>query len=64
LTVMIEDPRDVERRRLLGIEDPDTPTRDDLATVLEEVSPSFSLLSSQWDTRKLIGRILAIWPVC
>jgi hypothetical protein len=61
---MIEDPREVERRRLLGIEDPDTPTRDDLATALEEVSPSFSLLSSQWDTNKLIGRILAIWSMC
>jgi len=38
---MIEDPREVERRRLLGIEDADTPTREDLAAVLEEVSPSF-----------------------
>ncbi|KAB1221599.1 hypothetical protein CJ030_MR2G006847 [Morella rubra] len=36
LTVMIEDPREVERRRLLGIEDPDAPTRDDLAAALEE----------------------------
>ncbi|GAV75048.1 hypothetical protein CFOL_v3_18528 [Cephalotus follicularis] len=38
LTVMIEDPREVERRRLLGIEDPDTPTRDDLVAVLEQVN--------------------------
>ncbi|KAL5545164.1 hypothetical protein UlMin_008948 [Ulmus minor] len=38
LTVMIEDPRDVERRRLLGIEELDGPTRDDLATALEEVN--------------------------
>jgi hypothetical protein len=45
---MIEDPREVERRRLLGIEDPDTPTRDDLGAALEEVSPSFSLLSAHW----------------
>lgn len=36
---MIEDPREVERRRLLGIEDPDAPTRDDLAAALEEVCP-------------------------
>uniref|UniRef100_A0A2N9F6U7 Uncharacterized protein n=1 Tax=Fagus sylvatica TaxID=28930 RepID=A0A2N9F6U7_FAGSY len=36
LTIMIEDPREVERRRLLGIEDVDTPTREDLAAVLEE----------------------------
>lgn len=41
LTIMIEDPRDVERKRLLGIEDLDGPTRDDLVTALEEVSFSF-----------------------
>lgn len=35
---MIEDPREVERRRLLGIEDADAPTRDDLAAALEEVT--------------------------
>lgn len=38
LTVMIEDPREVERKRLIGIDDADTPTRDDLAAVLEEVN--------------------------
>ncbi|EXB56457.1 hypothetical protein L484_009883 [Morus notabilis] len=39
LTIAIEDPRDVERRRLLGIEDQDdAPTRDDLAAALEEVN--------------------------
>ncbi|XP_023544733.1 protein CHLOROPLAST ENHANCING STRESS TOLERANCE, chloroplastic isoform X2 [Cucurbita pepo subsp. pepo] len=38
LTVMIEDPREVERRRLLGIDDEDAPTRDDLAITLEEVN--------------------------
>jgi hypothetical protein len=37
---MIEDPREVERRRLLGIDDADTPTRDDLAEALEQVNPS------------------------
>ncbi|CAJ2636127.1 unnamed protein product [Trifolium pratense] len=37
LTIMIEDPRDVERKRLLGIED-DGPTRDDLVAALEEVN--------------------------
>lgn len=42
LTILIEDPRDVERRRLLGIEDQyDAPTRDDLAAALEEVSLPF-----------------------
>lgn len=35
---MIEDPRDVERKRLLGIEDLDAPTREDLVAALEEVS--------------------------
>ncbi|KAJ9168458.1 hypothetical protein P3X46_019979 [Hevea brasiliensis] len=38
LTIMIEDPREVERRRLLGIEDPDAPTRDELAEALEQVN--------------------------
>ncbi|XP_043701560.1 ycf3-interacting protein 1, chloroplastic [Telopea speciosissima] len=38
LTVMIEDPREVERRRLLGIEDSDAPTRDDLVAALEDVN--------------------------
>ncbi|PRQ30192.1 hypothetical protein RchiOBHm_Chr5g0021891 [Rosa chinensis] len=38
LTVAIEDIREVERRRLIGIEDPDAPTREDLAAVLEEVN--------------------------
>ncbi|XP_062012227.1 ycf3-interacting protein 1, chloroplastic-like [Rosa rugosa] len=37
LTIAIEDIREVERRRLLGIEDPDAPTREELAAVLEEV---------------------------
>ncbi|KAL5732062.1 Ycf3-interacting protein 1 [Ranunculus cassubicifolius] len=37
LTIMIEDPREVERRRLLGIDDPDTPTRDELAAALDDV---------------------------
>lgn len=38
---MIEDPRDVERKRLLGIDDENAPTRDDLADALEEVSADF-----------------------
>lgn len=50
---MIEDPREVERRRLLGIEDADTPTREDLAAVLEEVSPSFLFSSLLWLVRIL-----------
>lgn len=38
LTIMIEDPRDVERRRLLGIDDENAPTRDDLADALVQVN--------------------------
>lgn len=37
---MIEDPRDVERKRLLGIEDPDDVTREDLVAALEDVCAS------------------------
>ncbi|CAN1225811.1 Ycf3-interacting protein 1, chloroplastic [Linum grandiflorum] len=37
LTISIEDPREVERRKLFGIEDPDAPTREDLAEALELV---------------------------
>lgn len=42
LTIMIEDPRDVERRRLLGIDDENAPTRDDLADALVQVSSPLS----------------------
>ncbi|KAL7089790.1 hypothetical protein ACP275_13G204700 [Erythranthe tilingii] len=38
LTIMIEDPRDVERRRLLGIDDENAPSRDDLAAALVQVN--------------------------
>ncbi|XP_059301499.1 ycf3-interacting protein 1, chloroplastic isoform X1 [Lycium ferocissimum] len=38
LTIMIEDPRDVERKRLLGIDDENAPTRDELAACLEEIN--------------------------
>jgi hypothetical protein len=41
LTIMIEDPRDIERKRTLGIEDPDEITRDDLADALAEVHHRF-----------------------
>ena len=34
---MIEDPREVERKRLLGIEDSDGPTKEELADFLVEV---------------------------
>ncbi|KAF6136678.1 hypothetical protein GIB67_016134 [Kingdonia uniflora] len=38
LTMMIEDPRELERRRLLGIEDPNAPTREELAAALDDVN--------------------------
>ncbi|CAH8307191.1 unnamed protein product [Eruca vesicaria subsp. sativa] len=38
LTIMIEDPRELEKRRLLGIEDADAPSREDLAEALEQVN--------------------------
>ncbi|KAG2261990.1 hypothetical protein Bca4012_013347 [Brassica carinata] len=38
LTIMIEDPRELEKRRLLGIEEDDAPSREDLAEALEQVN--------------------------
>ncbi|KAF8104382.1 hypothetical protein N665_0172s0016 [Sinapis alba] len=38
LTIMIEDPRELEKRRLLGIEEADAPSREDLAEALEQVN--------------------------
>ncbi|CAN8267551.1 unnamed protein product [Cochlearia groenlandica] len=38
LTIMIEDPRELEKRRLLGIEEEDAPSREDLAEALELVN--------------------------
>uniref|UniRef100_A0A7N0U157 Ycf3-interacting protein 1, chloroplastic n=1 Tax=Kalanchoe fedtschenkoi TaxID=63787 RepID=A0A7N0U157_KALFE len=38
LTIAIEDAREVERRRLLGIDESDGPSREDLAAALEEVN--------------------------
>ncbi|CAI0546229.1 unnamed protein product [Linum tenue] len=38
LTIMIEDPREVERRKMFGIDDPDAPTREELAEALEMVN--------------------------
>ncbi|XP_068657142.1 ycf3-interacting protein 1, chloroplastic-like [Aristolochia californica] len=37
LTIMIDDPRDAERKKLLGLENAEEVTRDDLATALEDV---------------------------
>lgn len=60
LTVMIEDPREVERLRLLGIDESDAPTREDLAEVLEEVNegkiPRDSL------ALKMLAEEMIQWP--
>ncbi|KAK4270616.1 hypothetical protein QN277_019400 [Acacia crassicarpa] len=60
LTIMIEDPREVERRRLLGIEDPDSPTRDDLVAVLEEVNEG--KIPKNKAALKLLAEELNSWP--
>lgn len=38
LTILIEDPREVERRRMLGIDDSSAPSREDLVEALEQVN--------------------------
>lgn len=60
LTIMIEDPRDVERKRLLGIEDPDELTRDDLADALVEVNEG--RIPENRDTLRLLAKEMAEWP--
>ncbi|KAF3450107.1 hypothetical protein FNV43_RR06187 [Rhamnella rubrinervis] len=60
LTIMIEDPREVERRRLLGIEDPDSPTRDDLATTLEEVNEG--KIPKNRVALKMLAEEMLQWP--
>ncbi|XP_054800816.1 ycf3-interacting protein 1, chloroplastic [Prosopis cineraria] len=60
LTIMIEDPREVERRRLLGIEDPDAPTRDDLVAVLEEVNEG--KIPKNKAALKMLAEELNSWP--
>ncbi|KAK2997613.1 hypothetical protein RJ639_025032 [Escallonia herrerae] len=60
LTVMIEDPRDVERRRLLGIEEADGPTRDDLADVLEEVNEG--KIPKDRIALQMLAEEMAQWP--
>ncbi|KAG6480575.1 hypothetical protein ZIOFF_057159 [Zingiber officinale] len=56
LTIMIEDPRDVERKRLLGIDDAEDITRDDLVTALEDVCASAQLdLSPNYQYASLLN---------
>lgn len=64
LTIMIEDPRDVERKRLLGIDDENAPTRDDLAAALEDVTAIFlylTLLCTNFSMIWLFSRAINWW---
>ncbi|CAI9090723.1 OLC1v1025550C2 [Oldenlandia corymbosa var. corymbosa] len=60
LTIMIEDPRDVERKRLLGIDDETAPTRDDLAAALEEVNEG--KIPEDRLALQLLAEELNAWP--
>lgn len=60
LTIMIEDPREVERRRLLGIEDADAPTRDDLVEALEQVHEG--KVPENRPALKMLAEEMLQWP--
>nr|CAD1827936.1 unnamed protein product [Ananas comosus var. bracteatus] len=60
LTIMIEDPRDIERKRLLGIEDPDEVTRDDLAAALEDVNEG--RIPENRNALRLLAKEMTEWP--
>ncbi|TVU34818.1 hypothetical protein EJB05_16670, partial [Eragrostis curvula] len=60
LTIMIEDPRDIERKRTLGIEDPDDITRDDLADALVEVNEG--RIPENRVALQLLAKEMAEWP--
>ncbi|XP_042426997.1 protein CHLOROPLAST ENHANCING STRESS TOLERANCE, chloroplastic-like isoform X3 [Zingiber officinale] len=68
LTIMIEDPRDVERKRLLGIDDAEDITRDDLVTALEDVCASAQLdvnegrIPKNRVALKLLAKEMTEWP--
>jgi len=57
---MIEDPRDIERKRTLGIEDPDEITRDDLADALVEVNEG--RIPENRVALQLLAKEMAEWP--
>lgn len=60
LTIMIEDPRDVERRRLLGIDDENAPTRDELAEALVQVNEG--KIPRNRDALRLLAEEMSQWP--
>ncbi|XP_057970909.1 ycf3-interacting protein 1, chloroplastic isoform X2 [Malania oleifera] len=60
LTIMIEDPREDERRSLLGIADSDVPTRDDLAAALEEVNEG--RVPKNREALRMLAEEMMQWP--
>ncbi|WOK99744.1 protein CHLOROPLAST ENHANCING STRESS TOLERANCE, chloroplastic [Canna indica] len=60
LTVLIEDPRDVERKRLLGIEDTDDVTREDLVAALEDVNEG--RIPENRVALRLLAKEMTEWP--
>ncbi|KAH1053271.1 hypothetical protein GLYMA_08G267700v4 [Glycine max] len=60
LTIMIEDAREVERRRLLGIEDLDGPTREDLVDALDEINEG--KIPKDRAALQMLAEELASWP--
>nr|GMD98631.1 ycf3-interacting protein 1, chloroplastic [Ipomoea batatas] len=60
LTIMIEDPRDVERKRLLGIDDENAPTREDLAAALEEINEG--KIPEDRLALQMLAEELTAWP--
>lgn len=60
LTIMIEDPREVERKRLVGIDDSDGPTREELVEALEEVNEG-KVPRNRLALRMLAEEMMA-WP--
>ncbi|CAH9121850.1 unnamed protein product [Cuscuta epithymum] len=60
LTIMIEDPRDVERRRLLGIDEDEAPSREDLASALEEINEG--KIPKDHLALQMLAEELTSWP--
>ncbi|XP_051113586.1 ycf3-interacting protein 1, chloroplastic [Andrographis paniculata] len=60
LTIMIEDPRDVERKRLLGIDDENAPTREDLADALVQVNEG--KIPEDREALQMLAEEMLGWP--
>ncbi|KAG1368356.1 Ycf3-interacting protein 1, chloroplastic [Cocos nucifera] len=57
---MIEDPRDTERKRLLGIQDPDGITREDLVAAMEDVNEG--RIPENRVALRLLAKEMMEWP--